>query len=344
MYFTDLENKVLNRVQRDFPLVTDPFSAMALEIDVGDDEFLTAARSLKERGIIRNISGIFNVDRLGFVSVLVAFQIGDDNIDNAARIINNHPGVSHNYLREHRFNMWFSLAAESVEKLERAVRYLSIKTNAADYLLLKNERTFKIGLILNFGNADSPENGHFTRATRSGARLPKPLTREEKDSIRVLQYDLPLETNPFTRLRHDNKVFFDEESLLAYAVSFKEKGIMRRYAAVLRHQKAGFTANAMTVWKPAGGADLERIARIFFARTAISHLYLRSISPGKWEYPLFAMIHARSGNELDDVIRGLSLESGVADYQVLRTLREFKKERVVYFSPKFEEWERQAGI
>jgi DNA-binding Lrp family transcriptional regulator len=344
MVFTGLEQSVLNRVQRDFPLVRDPFTEMSRELSLPEDEFLSCVRSLKAEGVIRNISGIFNADRLGYVTVLCAFQIGDDDIDDAVGTINAHPGVSHNYLRKHRYNLWFTLTSESDEKLEKSVRFLREKTRADGYLLFKNERLLKIGLILDVGGDALPEDDCSAAPSAKHSTGYAPLTDRERETIRLLQHDLPLEPFPFARLISTDAGGLDEDSFLEHSRALREKRVLRRYCAVMRHNKAGFISNAMTVWKLGGETDLDRIARIFYARPSISHLYLRSAYPGEWEYPLFAMIHARSDGELDEIIRGLARESGLGEYQVLLSLREFKKERVTYFSPRFEEWEAEAGI
>jgi hypothetical protein len=113
---------------------------------------------------------------------------------------------------------------------------------------------------------------------------------------------------------------------------------MRRYCAVLRHQKAGYSHNAMTAWK---FNNDENSLKPFAESEAVTHLYIRSLHPGQWEYPLFAMVHAKSENELDGIISGLSERSGLADKLVLHSLREFKKQRVMYFSPDFQKWKEK---
>ena len=111
---------------------------------------------------------------------------------------------------------------------------------------------------------------------------------------------------------------------------------MRRYAAVLRHRKAGYSANAMTAWKPNDSCNID-----FFKESKhISHLYYRTIHPGRWEHPLFAMIHAKSDEELKSIIEELSAKSGIKDFLALSSIREFKKKRVRYFSEEFNEWKR----
>ncbi len=343
MNFSDTETKVLNRIQRDFPLTVEPFDDMAEEISLDGAEFLAVARELKKAGIVRGISAIFNADRLGYVASLVAFQVDEKKTDGAGAVISSHPGVSHNYLRSHRYNIWFTLAAESWDGLEKSAACLASRAGAEHYLILKNERMFRIGLFLPIGDDDGGTVAPAAQGLRKSDRPVIDMSDGLKEAIRLLQIDLPLERGPFAALINNNNGGMEPEALVEQARLLKDKRVMRRYSAVLRHHMAGFDSNAMTVWKPRKDQDIEQIASIFLSRKIISHLYLRTIYPGRWEYPLFAMIHAKDGFELDGVIRRLSEESGITDYQVLNTVKEFKKERVIYFSPQFTEWEREPG-
>ena len=344
MNFTPVETKVLNRIQKDFPAVPDPLAAMADELSIPAPDFMATVSDLKTRKIIRTISGIFNADRLGYVSVLVAFSLEESGIERAALAINAHPGVSHNYLRDHRFNIWFTLASESDKQLEQAIGILAGQSGAKDYIILRNERLFKIGLMLGIGDdvrtgTDAPSGP----APKTALAL-RPLTVEEKETVRLLQNDLPLEPDPFIKLIRKSGSAIEPDAFIACYNNLKRDGFLRRYSAVLRHREAGYRSNAMTVWKPGDPSEMESMAKIFLESPMISHLYLRTVYPGRWEYPLFAMIHAHTDDELNNVIQELSEKSGIRDYLVLRSLREFKKERVVYFSPQFSEWEKQAVL
>jgi siroheme decarboxylase len=344
MNFTPVETRVLNRVQKDFPAVPDPMLAMAEELTIPEHDFLSALRDLKQRGIVRTISGIFNADRLGFVSTLIAFCVDEQDLERAAASINAHPGVSHNYQRDHHYNIWFTLAAESNDRLEQTVKILAEQSGAKDYIILRNEKLFKIGLLLSIG--DEIQTGHGEGQRTASAETParRTLSGEEKEAVRILQKDLPLETDPFSILIKTNNSTIRLDTFMSCFRNLKQDGILRRYSAVLRHREAGYRANAMTVWKPRDGADMERVVKFFHDSHLISHLYLRTLYPGKWDYPLFAMIHARTDDDLRNSIEELSVKSGIDDYLILRSLKEFKKERVVYYSPQFTEWERQAGL
>ncbi len=344
MNFTPIETRILNRIQKDFPSVPDPLCAMAGELLIPENDYFLTARDLKQRGIIRTISGIFNANHLGFVSALIAFSVEERDLEQSAASINAHPGVSHNYRRDHHYNIWFTLTAESDSRLEQTVKKLAEHSRAKDYIILCNEKLFKIGLMLSIGDeiqeGHDPDHGKTSDETQAY----RPLSDEEKEAVRILQMDLPLEKEPLSILIETSNSSISLDKLVACLKLFKQDGILRRYAAVLRHQKAGYRANAMTVWKPREGADMERIVKIFHDSHQVSHLYLRTLYPGKWEYPLFAMIHARTDEDLKSIVEELSSKSGIDDFQALRSLKEYKKERVIYYSPQFTEWERQAGL
>ena len=329
--FTDKEALVLNRVQKGIPCVSNPFLEIGKDTGLTEDEVLDTLSHLKENGVIRNISGIFDGEKLGYYLNLVAFEIAKEKIEEAAAIINSHPGISHNYLRDHRYNIWFTLAEENQESFNKTVSILALKTSASDFLVLRNEKLLKIGVYLNIGDRDDFDNA----ATRAETDLNLDSFDEAaREAVLLLQHDLPIEKDPFKKILESGKILRDEEQLLSYFSQFIAAGIMRRYAAVLRHQSAGYRANAMTAWKPDDLSDID-----FFKKSkSISHLYFRTIHPGRWEHPLFAMIHAKSDEELKSIIDDLSGNSGIKDFLVLASIKEFKKKRVKYFSEEFNDW------
>lgn len=335
-FYSDTQKIILNRVQRDIPLVSNPFAALAEELALSEETLMAELASLKASGIIRNISGIFEASALGYISTLAAFEV--DDAENAQSIINSHPGVSHNYLRNHRFNLWFTLSVPQEEDMRGTIAKLAARAQARDFIVLPTIRRFKIGVHFKIGDDEGDQNNpSFTNHHMH--RHASPLTIAEKEAVRLLQKDLPVENNPFRAIIEKNKGRINETMLLDIGNALKERGALRRYSAVLRHHKAGYSANAMTAWKADSLTD-DDIITIFGKNSHISHLYIRQTTPGKWEYPLFAMIHAKSDAELDSAIAALSSASGVKDYCALKTLREFKKERVEYFSEEFEKWKK----
>lgn len=332
MDFTRAETLVLNRVQKGIPCSREPYRAMGDELGISEGEVIDTVISLREKNVIRNISGIFNGKELGYFLSLVAFQVPEDKIEQAGAVISSHPGVSHNYLRSHKYNFWFTLAEVSEADFNKTVSVLAAKSGADDFLVLRNEKLLKIGVFLNVG--DSDDEYRVDGAKESGVFAE--LDDTAKDAVRLLQIDLPSDPKPFDKIAEEGRYIHGAPQLLTYFSQFIAGGVMRRYAAVLRHRSAGFTANAMTAWKT--GEDFNDEA--FSECGAISHLYYRTIYPGRWEHPLFAMIHAKSKDELDGIIKDLSQKSGITDYLSLESIREFKKKRVTYFSDEFNEWKR----
>lgn len=339
MNFTDRETSVLNRIQGDIPIAETPFELLASELKQSASEVLSIIVRMKERGVIRNISGIFNAESLGYQISLVAFEVPERYIEKAAETINAHPGVSHNYLRDHRFNIWFTLAVTPESSIEKTVSILERESQARDHLILKKEKLLKIGLMLPVGDSYPPQKSENTLVKQRIAEA-RHFSDDERESIRLLQLDLPLVARPFRSLTEKDSTL-NEGRLLRLGQSLKKEGIIRRYSAVLRHRDVGFTANAMTVWKPDDNADMDAIARIFIREPSISHLYIRTVYPGKWEYPLFAMIHAKSSETIQNIVDGLAHKSGIGNYEVLTTLREFKKKRISLFSPDFLTWQQK---
>lgn len=344
--YTEKEAKVLDRVQRDFPRGTRPFEAMARDLTIDEHDLLDIIRDLRNRSVIRSISGIFNPERLGYVSALIAFSIEPPSVESAALFINAHPGVSHNYLRDHEFNIWFTLAAADQERLDAYVKILAKRTGAREYLVLPVEKMYKIGVHFavqadGYGGSNrTPGASSPVTWTAQHARV----SGDELEAVRILQEDCPIDPEPFSRLVERERSYLDAENVARLGEELKEKGVMRRYSAVLRHREVGFKANAMTAWRPDSRRPLDEIVGTFRESQSVSHLYLRRARVGSWDHPLFAMIHARSQDELSGIVDTLSRVSGIDDYMLLPTLREFKKERVIYFSRSFEEWEADAGI
>lgn len=331
-----MEEELLFKMQNSFPLTAKPFKALADELGSDEESIIDSVKRLKDEGIIRQTSAIFDTKRLGYSSSLVAFKIPPERIEKAAEIINRHPGVSHNYERNHDFNLWFTIATapDSLLGLESTVERLAKLTNADDYIILPTLKMFKISVKLD--------------TTGKRAKKEKVHKREFKDIklkakhfavIRELQKDIPIVSEPF--LESAKKLNMDYDELFSIAEQLKDAGVMRRFATILNHRRAGFTANAMSVWSVPEEQG-EEIGRKIAEFSAVSHCYLRPKYPN-WPYNLFAMVHAKSKQECEDIIDDIAKETGLSDYGKLYSTREFKKQRIKYFDPAFREWETHYG-
>jgi siroheme decarboxylase len=330
---SDVEKRVLNRVQKDWLITEDPFKNLSDELGINEDRLIQVMGVLKQKNIIRDISAIFNASGLGYESALIAFEVSDKEIGNAASIINAHPGVSHNYLRDHRYNIWFTLAVNRKTSLQREAEILAEKLKVKDFLILNNERLFKIGVMFDIGESDDAEETINNADNKLNHHFRK-LSLEEKKAVYILQMDLPLVKSPFKRLLEKVNPDIDEKNVVQIGESLKKDGIIRRYSAIVKHTEAGYKANAMTAWKLKDYND-SKIIQLFSSVKNISHLYLRTLYPGKWDHGLFAMIHARNEDELTEIIKRLEKQTGIKDYLILHSLKEFKKKRIKYFTDEF---------
>lgn len=327
-----LDKQLLNGMQFDFPLSLSPWEALAQGIGITGAQVLSRVRKLKETGIIRQISAIFDTKSLGYTSTLAAARIPDSRLDEAAAVVSRHPGVSHNYKRDAEFNLWFTLAVPPGESLDEHLKRLADEARFEDYLSLPTIRTFGIGVKLDI-SGDRQANKTDTQPTKHHHHKADPvaLTENDRAYIRALQEDLPLVDHPFEQACLELGVGFDE--LRSWMISMQEAGVMRRFAAILRHRQAGFVANGMVVWRVPDG-HIEQAGRIAAQAPEVSHCYQRPCSEA-WPYNLYTMIHARSESDCQQVIDRIAdglAPFGVTGYRTLYSTTEYKKQRVRYFT------------
>ncbi len=328
-----MQNELLYEMQNSFPMTKKPFEEVAKKLNTTQAEVLKLVQELKNEKIIRQTSAIFDTKRLGYKSSLVAFKVDEENIDTAADIINAHPGVSHNYLRNHDYNIWFTMAVAPDSKigLEKTIEILKEKTAAKDAIILPTLKMFKISVKM-----DTTGKRAKKEKVKKLAHKEIELTAKHIAVIKELQKDIEVVEEPFKEATKKLAMNYDE--FFTIAKELKDSGVMRRFATILNHRKAGFGANAMSVWVVPEDKG-EQIGKEMAEFSAVSHCYLRPSYPN-WPYNLFAMVHAKTQDECDTLIEEMAKESGLTEYGKLYSTREFKKQRLVYFDDAFKEWEK----
>jgi siroheme decarboxylase len=331
-----LDRQLLNLAQKEVPLVPRPFEALATELGTTEDDVITRLGLWRDqKKVIRQISAIFDTRKLGYRSMLVAMRLPADRIDEGAKLVNEHPGVSHNYERDHEFNLWFTIATPPGMSLEAHVDRLHDLTGAEATRLLPTLKMFKIEVRLDVesgvSNADSPAPPQVD--------IPE-LTDDDIRAIRALQQDMPLVSRPFAAVGEGEG--FTEDEILGYAHKFVADTRMRRCAAILAHRRAGFLSNGMGVWK----MDEERAEELGYKIASfpeVTHCYQRPTYED-WPYRVFSMVHARTEEKVRQVIEGISDETGLREYDILFSTKEYKKTRVPYFTGEYEAWEERYGL
>jgi len=140
----DIDRDILNQIQSDFPITSRPYRTIAEELGLSEDEVLKRVYRLKEIGIIRRMGANFTPEKLGFVSTLCAAKVPEDKISQFAEVVNRYPGVTHNYRRENKFNIWFTFIAPSMEEINTNLKQIAAETGVAEILNLPATRVFKI--------------------------------------------------------------------------------------------------------------------------------------------------------------------------------------------------------
>ena len=316
-----IDKKLLNRLQMEIPLKREPYAAIANSLGITEQETINRLKRLRSSRMIRSISPIFNAQSLGYVSTLVAVRIPEDRLEEAARIVNALPGVSHNYQRKHYYNMWFTLTLPADIDHEGVLQALSDEINPESMLDLPALRRFKARAFF-----DMEGQGHPPEEKISEEQEAAQLTVTDWAVILELQRDLPVVARPFDVMAKN--AGFSVEEFLTRCHSLKERGIIRRYNAAMRQNKAGFIANAMVCWSVPHEL-VKKAGRKMSAIDEVSHCYERKTYED-WQYNLYTMIHAKTQRECRDIVKRIAAGTGINQYEVLSTVREFKKERVKY--------------
>ena len=335
---TDLDRELLNAVQWDFPLEPRPYGVLADRLGMTEPQLRERIAHVKEAGVLRQLSAIFDTRALGYGSSLVAAKIDADRVDDAAAVISAHPGVSHNYKRNHSFNLWYTIAVPPGDVLEEHVDVLHADSGALVTRVLPTLKLYKIGVKLDMTGktaADAKSEVLAHERPERRAEMPAPdLTDLEIATISVVQEDLPLVEHPFAA--QAATIGCTEDDVLSALASFKERKLMRRFAAVMNHRSAGYKANAMGVWAvPEDQLDEVGPKMAGFAR--VSHCYRRPVYED-WPYSVFTMVHGMNARECEDTIAAIRSETGVDEYALLWSVKEYKKTRVRYFTSEWDGW------
>ena len=322
----DLDKELLNEIQWTFPLVTRPFDEIAKKFHVSSDLVKSRLLHLKEVGVLRQLSAIFDTRKLGYTSSLVAMEIDDDKLEFVANQINRHPGVSHNYERDHQFNLWFTLAVPPGSDLKSELDKFNVLKGIKKVRMLPTLQLFKIGVKLDMVD----EKKHDVAPTEEKKEIKNVQftpTGEDKNFIRELQKDMQIIDEPFVVCANNLRI--TEDALFEKMRYYESIGVMRRFAAILRHRQVGFTANGMIVWKVPNDRILE-VGQTLGSFPQVSHCYERP-TYNDWPYNVFSMIHCKTQDEAHDMANTIQKQIHVEDYKILFSSREFKKTRVEYF-------------
>lgn len=333
-----MDRALLNAIQDRFPIAIQPYQILGEVVGTTEADAFIRIQRLRQDGIIRRLGGVFDSRSLGYYSTLCAAKVPEEKIPTLAKLLNEIPGVTHNYIRNHEYNLWFTLIARSKEIAETILQTIREVAEVPNVFSLPAIRLFKIKVSFDFDLSDeeesTPEDGIIDAVEDSVLRnvqklnvSPFDLSNKDIELIRVLQDNLPDSPTPFNVLAETLQ--WPVEDVITCASRLLEAQVIRRFGAVLRHQKAGFLANAMGVWQ-VNPEQADEIGKIMARFKEVSHCYQRPTLPD-WPYNLFTMIHGRTVDDCGEVMKRISQATGISTYSMLFSTAELKKSSMQYF-------------
>lgn len=312
-----LHQRVLDVIQSGFPISSDPYGELAASLGAGAGEVRAVVAQLREDGTVRRIGASFDSRKLGYTSTLCALAAPEGKLEEIAAQVGAFPQVTHNYERNGRYNLWFTLITRTPEE-KQAV----LDTLGGDILDLPATHLFKIRV-------------DFSAAARKSSKT-MPVVCDSGKAAPPFDADDPADVTLVRWAQGDvgDELEFADPSHIARLRELRADGTIRRFGAIVRHRKLGYAVNAMTVWN-IDDADIARTGAVLASNVAVSHCYARARAKS-WPYNLYAMVHAKTDAELEAAIAdlGRALETAgvpVRGQAALKTIREFKKTSMRYF-------------
>ena len=306
MSLTDLERNFINHYQGDFPLQERPFKSIATQLNCSEDKLIETVSSLKRQKLLTRFGPLYDATRLGGGLTLAALSVPEDRYEIVTELVNAYPEVAHNYRRDHELNMWFVLATETPQEIDRILHSIEQSTKLKVYNFPK-QREFYIGLWLHLSgdgkHTTVPVPGKTdwqTEPQTNKTRLDARFDDMDRKLISVTQKGFSIEHSPYQKIANDLGLTQDE--VIQRLQHMLSCGIIRRIGAVPNHYRLGLTANGMTVWDVDDNKVIEmgnKIGQLDF----VSHCYQRPRHLPLWRYNLFAMVHGANKDEVHEKVK-----------------------------------------
>lgn len=320
----ELRFALLNDWQRNFPLVGAPFAkigkACDIEAGAGGLAVLDGYRTLLREGAISRVGGVWGAGA-GGAALLCALEVPAPRLEAVAAVVSAHPGVNHNYEREHRHNLWFVIAGRSPEAVARAVDDLEAQTGCVA-LRLRMRRAYNIDLGFDL-------RGELAASGRFAQQRSMPVDAADAPLAALLEDGLPLVARPFDAWA--DALRWPREQVLSTLQRWLRQGTLRRFGVIVRHHEAGFTHNAMTVFDVPDDL-VDGCGAALASQRGVTLAYRRERARD-WPFNLYCMVHGRDRAAVHAAIAAAIEPCGLAAHPraVLFSRRRFKQAGARYF-------------
>lgn len=323
---SELDKKILDTIQANFPVAAEPYAELGRLLDSNEKEIMDRVSLMYEQDRIRRIGPIFDTYKLGYISSLVGAKIPPERLDEVAAVVNRFTEVTHNYMRTHEFNMWFTLIVPDVARMDAIIETLRRETGIPHFYSMPFTTRYKVWVEFSITGRDLKKPGP-TLFKRDETESHKEIEDTDIPFVRAIQLNIPFCARPYQAI--GEKIGMDENSVIEKITDWKKRRIIRRWGAIVRHQKIGFDHNAMGVWNVPSD-QIDEYGMKIAAYDDVSHCYTRKSAPG-WAYNLYSMVHGTSDDACIAAIKRIADEVGLTDFDTLFSTHEFKRSDMVYF-------------
>jgi len=309
---TDFQKRLCNELQNCIPVNKRPFQKIADKLQTSEKQILLQIKQLKKKAIIRRFGAIINYRALGQESTLAAAHIEKRKLPAVVKAVNALDGVSHNYLREHYYNLWFTLRADSQSQISTTLDKLQ-KRFRTDFHSLPVVTQFKLDVRF---DAESEGRKLLRGPLRKIPARRVRLSDVETRILLGLQQNFKVSSQPFDYLCMGQLTI---EKVLSTIKGLLKRKVLRRIAAVIDYRKIGFKANALFACR-VSKSRINKVGGALARLAIVSHCYSRRGFAG-FDYNLFAMCHADSMDRIDKIVGDFMKKNNVESYEVLTTIR-----------------------
>jgi DNA-binding Lrp family transcriptional regulator len=313
-------------LQDEFPVEKRPWAEVGKKLGITEEEVLSCVERLFDVGVIRKLRTILDAQKLGTCSsTLMAMKVPADKMDHVVSIVNEYMSVTHNYQREHDYNLWFTVTTCGNKDLRTTVEEIKRRIGIPDsYVLdLPTTRVFKIDVRFKFTDTAANTDKYRKEVVQS------PVDTDETDQaiLHITQEGIPLVREPFEGVAKETGM--SQEEAIARLKRLINGGVIKRLGISVNQRKVGIVANAVVAWQVPQD-QVESVGNILSSYNEITHCYERITVPGKWEHNLFTVLHGYGRESVEETAKKISENIGIRDYLVLFSNEQFKRTSVMH--------------
>jgi DNA-binding Lrp family transcriptional regulator len=325
-----LDKELLQQLQDNFPVEKRPWTDLGKMLGISEAEVLSRIQRLSADGVIRKLRTILDARKLNTCSsTLMAMKVPEAKMEAVVNVVNEYMSVTHNYRREHDYNLWFTVTTCGSKDLRSTVEEIKRRTGIPehDILDLPTTAVFKIDVRFKFTNGGLKA---MNRNSNGNSNLISNLNNADainKAIIHSTQERIPLVDEPFAEIAKETGISQDE--VIARLNELISVGVIKRLGISVNQRKIGIVANAVVAWKVPQD-QVKRVGTMLSEYKEITHCYERVTVPGKWECNLFTVIHSYNRESVEETARMMSEAVGISDYLVMFSNEQFKRTSVMH--------------